>query len=67
MKILVVDDEPDSRLIVRAALETWGHDVVEAEDIAGAGPGAVNVEPEFHRARVGENIERQAMELKRLG
>lgn len=31
-RILVVDDEPDPRLIMRIALENAGHEVIEASD-----------------------------------
>ena len=31
-RILVVDDHPDSRLIMVMALEKWGYEVVEARD-----------------------------------
>lgn len=31
-RILVVDDHPDSRLIMVMALERWGYEVVEARD-----------------------------------
>ncbi len=36
MQILVADDEPVTRHLLRSLLETWGHDVVTAEDGASA-------------------------------
>ena len=32
MKILIVDDEPGTRLMVASAVRRLGHDIVEAED-----------------------------------
>ena len=31
-KILVVEDHPDSRLVLVLAMERWGYEVVEARD-----------------------------------
>jgi DNA-binding response OmpR family regulator len=36
VRVLVVDDEPDLRLILRLNLERWGHDVVLAANAAEA-------------------------------
>lgn len=32
MRILIVDDDPDLRIILRMALESWSHEVHEARD-----------------------------------
>jgi DNA-binding response OmpR family regulator len=36
VRVLVVDDEPDLRMILRINLQRWGHDVVLAADAAEA-------------------------------
>ena len=37
-KILLVEDDPDTRELVRLTLELYGHDVTEARTAEGASP-----------------------------